>query len=344
MRCLIYADPHWSAYSSIVRSRGNKYSTRLENLIESINWVEEQASLNKCDSIICLGDFFDQASLNAEEMTALQDIKWANMKHYFIVGNHEMGRSNLEFSSTHLFNLCPNTEIIEDVKYIENIVFIPYILEENRKSLDEYLPNGPRSNLVIMSHNDIKDVRMGPYVSTTGFSQTEIMNNCKLFINGHLHNHMILNNKIVNLGNITGQNFSEDANRYKHQCLLYDTITDVFNLIENPYSFKFYKFEFNKNKTIEEIKERLNKVRNNSIITVKVDISKENEVKEYISTNKNIIESRVLLQIDTSNDELENVSLEDLSIDHIQKFIEYIKSEVGTSELIVDELNRIAEG
>ena len=34
---LIYADPHWSQYSSIVRKRGNKYSMRLHNLINSLN-------------------------------------------------------------------------------------------------------------------------------------------------------------------------------------------------------------------------------------------------------------------------------------------------------------------
>ena len=34
MKILFYADPHWSTTSSIVQSRGKKYSTRLENLID----------------------------------------------------------------------------------------------------------------------------------------------------------------------------------------------------------------------------------------------------------------------------------------------------------------------
>ena len=41
MRILIYTDVHFSQYSSIIRSRGKKYSTRLENLINSINNVKD---------------------------------------------------------------------------------------------------------------------------------------------------------------------------------------------------------------------------------------------------------------------------------------------------------------
>ena len=43
MKFLICGDVHWSEFSSILRKMGDKYSKRLENLINSINWVEEQA-------------------------------------------------------------------------------------------------------------------------------------------------------------------------------------------------------------------------------------------------------------------------------------------------------------
>ena len=65
MRFLIFGDVHWSTYGSIVRSRGDKYSTRLEYLISSMNWVEKLAQTNKCDSIIGLGDFFDHSEFSA---------------------------------------------------------------------------------------------------------------------------------------------------------------------------------------------------------------------------------------------------------------------------------------
>ena len=87
MKYLVCGDVHWCQYSSILRTRGNKYSTRLENLIASVNWVEDLAKKQECEGIIYLGDFFDRPDLGAEELTALQEVKWANLKHIFIPGN-----------------------------------------------------------------------------------------------------------------------------------------------------------------------------------------------------------------------------------------------------------------
>ena len=42
MKIGVIGDVHWSSYSSIVRSTGDVYSTRLENLIQSINWSENK--------------------------------------------------------------------------------------------------------------------------------------------------------------------------------------------------------------------------------------------------------------------------------------------------------------
>ena len=43
MRALIYSDVHISQDSSILKSLGGKYSTRLEYIIKSLNWAEELA-------------------------------------------------------------------------------------------------------------------------------------------------------------------------------------------------------------------------------------------------------------------------------------------------------------
>ena len=57
-KLFVYGDVHWSTYSSIIRSRGEQYSTRLENLIRSVNWAEALAEKYNCETVICLGDFF----------------------------------------------------------------------------------------------------------------------------------------------------------------------------------------------------------------------------------------------------------------------------------------------
>ena len=74
---------------------------------------------------------------------------------------------------------------------------------------------------------------MGPFISKTGFTIEDIENNCDLFINGHLHNGMKITNKIINLVNLTGQNFSEDALRYEHKIMILDTHTLEYKYIIN---------------------------------------------------------------------------------------------------------------
>lgn len=37
MKILLYSDVHWSQYSSMVRDRGDNYSLRLQNCIQSVS-------------------------------------------------------------------------------------------------------------------------------------------------------------------------------------------------------------------------------------------------------------------------------------------------------------------
>ena len=75
MKYLVCGDVHWCQYSSILRARGRKYSVRLENLIKSVNWVEDLAAKKGCIGVIYLGDFFDRPDLNSQEISALSEIK-----------------------------------------------------------------------------------------------------------------------------------------------------------------------------------------------------------------------------------------------------------------------------
>lgn len=350
MRLFIYADPHWSSYSSILRSRGIKYSTRLENLIKTLNWIEAEAMSRNCDVIVCLGDFFDKSELNSEEITALQEIMWADIPHWFIVGNHEMGRSTLEHSSSHLFDLLPNASVINEVSLFNTddttLVSIPYILENNRKPLKEYLaPYEMRENVIVLSHNDIAGIQMGKFLSTAGFSIEEIEENCKLFINGHLHNGADIGNKIINLGNITGQNFSEDASTYDHNALLLDTTTKSIEKIKNPYALNFYKINLtNLQPTIDDalINKILDSLEFPAVATIKVNSDNAFLVNDLVSSANNIIECRCIVER-VGNTEEVVVSNDNTSLDHLLKFQQFVLENIGTSDLIKNELERVSK-
>ena len=351
MKIGICGDIHWSAYSSIVRSRGNTYSTRLENLIDSVNWFEEITQQNNCDCNIYLGDFFDKEQLNGEELTALQEIKWNNNSKVFLVGNHEMSRSTLEYSSSHLFKLCPNATVMDYPQYYEmdnvQICFLPYILECNRKNISYYF-NNYNSKRIIFSHNDIKDIQMGKFLSTEGFSKQDIEDNCDLFINGHLHNGTWVGNKINNLGNLTGQNFSEDANVYKHNIMILDTETLDVQLIENPYALNFYKLDFSiyrdNDKDAKSMCNIINNLEKNAVLTVKILPENDFFIKDLLANSSNVLEYRIIINM-VSDDYLTELSDNtNYDADHIKQFNDFIKSNIGTSKEILEELDKITEG
>ena len=135
MKILCFTDNHFCERSSIVTKYGNKYSLRLENQIQSLNWVEQTAINKNCDMIVCLGDFFDKPHLTDQELTALQDIKWSEaIPHYFIVGNHESEENDLQFSSTKVLEGL-NRFIIDKPtlqRYTSpelELAFLPYVVE-----------------------------------------------------------------------------------------------------------------------------------------------------------------------------------------------------------------------
>ena len=105
MKIAICGDVHWSQYSSIIRKRGEKYSVRLENLINSVNWFNQLSTTNNCVANFYLGDFFDKAEMNAEEISALSKIEWSTGIQYFLCGNHEMVATDHKYSSAKVFDL-----------------------------------------------------------------------------------------------------------------------------------------------------------------------------------------------------------------------------------------------
>ena len=352
MKVLLYSDNHFCKSSSIINSYGDKYSARLENQVKSINWVEELAVINNCDLEICLGDFFDKNVLDAQELTALKEIQWNNVPKYFIVGNHEMGNNDLSYNSSNVLSQIgkvidkPTLIDISNSNYC--LILLPYILETNRDKLHKYIEQAYKDmgedgqylwnkNLgnILLTHNDIKGIQYGGFISTSGFEISEIEQESVLCINGHLHNAGKITDKIHLIGNLTGLNFSEDASKYKHYAFILDTETLKFEMVENPYAFNFYKFEINENNI-----DTLNNVKSNSAVSIKVSQRLSEEIKEIVYNNPNIIKSRVTLILDTNNIDKNNKQ-EIISKDHIQQYKEYILEHLGCDDIIKDELSRL---
>lgn len=339
MLILFYTDVHWCDYSSILRQRGNKYSVRLENLIKSINWVEQLALDNNCDRIICLGDFFDKSELNAEELTALKEVKFNNLPHYFIVGNHESNVNSLVFNSSNTLNK-DGFHIIDKVQEEEfdNFVldYIPYTLEENRKSIKDTFKETLKKR-IILSHNDIKGINYGQFVSKVGYDIKDIENNCDLFLNGHLHNGSKFCENGYNLGNLTGLNFSEDALKYKHSAFILDTDNLKLKTFLNPYALNFYKLEINVDKDLS----LLNDLKNNAVVSIKCNNILIEKLKSKLENNIKILTNRILIYLPEVNNINKNLKNILNSVDHLEQFKTFVLSTLENTEELKEELSEV---
>lgn len=345
MLICIYADNHWSSYSSIVRSRGKKYSTRLENQIASLNWVEDLAEKRGCEKIVSLGDFFDKSELNSEEITALSDIGWhQDVPHVLIVGNHEISVGNSEYSTSHALGLLNKVDIISE-PYSEQLdancelCYLPYMTDAGNKTINDYFGERTKTRIVF-SHNDIAGVQFGMYVSKDGIQVDSIEKDCDLFLNGHLHNKSDICTHAYNVGNITGQNFSEDALACTHCAVILDTETLKCEYVENPYAFNFYKFDFTAcDKSCMD--KCLSKLTKTSVVSIRVNDVDGDYVKSLINKehHTNIIESRVVINFTKKEDTFDDKEQFLAQLDHIQQFHDFVLTNIGNDDVIKEELN-----
>ena len=330
MKICVVGDIHFSEYSSILRTMSNKYSTRLENCLKSINWVESVSS--NCDMVVYLGDFFDKSSLNANELTALSDISWNNIPHKFLVGNHEMGTHNLMTSSAHIFNSKFDYSVIDkptNLCYNDiEICYLPYILEAERKdSIKDYFGCKDRTR-IIFSHNDIAGIQMGKFISKIGFNIDDIDNNCDLFLNGHLHNEAKITNKIINVGNLTGQNFSEDGFLYKHKIIILDTDSLNMEVYDNPFAINFYKLT-----SLDNLQNVVN-----GAVSLTVSDDEAEEAMEKLIESKNVLVHRLFVEHKT---DVEEHDISEFSVDYFTEFRDFVLQKIGTSDIILEELSVI---
>lgn len=345
MRICIYTDVHFSEYSSILRSEGIKYSNRLEYLIKSLNWAESEALKNNCSRMICLGDFFDKPDLNSRELTAIKEINWNNLDHYFLVGNHEASSKSLVYNSVKALeqnNFKIISKVICEKSELCSFLYVPYLLDDDRLDLSDYRKNfniSETEDLIVFSHNDIKGIKYGFIESKNGFSISDIENNCRVFLNGHIHNGSQFCKNGFNLGNLSGQNFGEDAFNYDHGIFILDTDMNTLDKIENPFAFNFYKL----NITSTDDFNLLSNLKDNAILSIRCNDELIESLKQKLSIYENILKYK-LTRISDKKDIIvtSNELIDDL--DHLKKFKDFCLSYIqSTSEILESELSIICK-
>lgn len=354
MRCILFTDAHGGQTSSVLREMGKRYSYRLENLLDILKWLKEMAEKNNCDRIICLGDMFDKPDLTAEEITAINTIDLSNFE--FVIGNHEAISNDLGINSVNLFRTSRiyDKPTLEDLGNVQ-LVFLPYVTEQCRQPLSDTLKSiGATLDrpIYMLSHNDIKGVQYGTFLSTCGYDKDEILQNVDLFINGHIHNgSWVEEGRILNLGAIDGINFSSDATDWVPRAAILDTDTSYIDFLYNPYAFRFYKKDFssilNPIDCINRFLNSLDKTTKN-VISIKVDSKHAEEANSLIKSIDWLYYSRMVVNysdqevVTEVRNESNSVSLDFNYVDKFRDFIaaKHKENDSLNYEIMIEEINK----
>ena len=156
-------------------------------------------------------------------------------------------------------------------------------------------------------------------------------------INGHLHNGQAISSRVLNLGNLTGKDFGEDASRYQHKVIIIDTDTFIFKTIENPYAFNFYKIDI----LTETDLNLLDTVKPNAVISLKCLDTYVDAAKEKIATNINILDTRMVLIKTFDENDGQEVDISDLAVDQCIKFAQCCREKLDNTPILEAELAEI---
>lgn len=359
MKICLYTDVHWSATSSLVNMtgrmiNGKPITKRLELLVDSMNWVEQLAVDHNCDLEICLGDFCDKATMTGEEIEALNYVKWNQKFKYFIVGNHESSRQDLQNSTTNILKIGQqnNIEIVTNPKMLfqaDNTVFfaLPYITESIRRPLaqimSELAPGGDEQKVkrIILSHNEIAGINYGAYVSRLGFSMSEISDSCDLFLNGHLHNQQQVAKNIWNIGSLSAHNFTNDSFNYNYGAWILDTTKNSMQFFENPASLQFYKLD------IEKIADMavLDSIKKNAVLSVRCAPDLLKDLHEKLSGLQDKIITTKVISLLEQKESAEDTAgiLQDLKVNHLEKLLQFCKAKLPNTDVLEAELAELCK-
>lgn len=325
-KIIISADIHFCKRESLV---DNRYPF----LARSFEWLNKLSEEIPNSLNVDLGDMFNTSHLTAEDVAVLESIPF-NRSWHCITGNHEQdGQNSLlkYFRDIHVIYEKPQLKNFG--KDIGWALFIPYT--KTPTPLSELLKKLSQSErVVVFSHCDF--VGMFGTGEEAGYRIDEINKEprIKMWFNGHYHQRMTLSDKIQVVGNLCGQNFTQNFD--PHGVAVYDTETNKYEFIENPFALVFGKMDTSQPKCRDIRKAVESDKVKRYVLAIQTDSELKPAMKEW--ADKYLVASRILTSdvagAGLGSEEIEND--EATTVDHIQLFRDEVSARFGES--IVEDL------
>jgi len=352
-KALIWSDLHIHAHKD--------RADRLQNCIDVLNWIFEEASKNDCKYIFFLGDLFhERAKIDVKNYLKTFEVFMnhmikdsANKDVYLLVGNHDMyHKERWDINSikplsaipkVHIID-CPQQIIIDDIK----IDWMPHT-ENPIKELIDLKKKNKGAGHVLFGHMSVNGALLNTCFGTKSDVVVEYDNDMipvdvvqfedwnHVFL-GHYHGAQKLNEKVEYVGSPLQLTFGE-AFQEKHIIVL-DLETFEKKYIKNNFSPKHLIL------TPKDIQDENYKLDGNFIRIVTDSIPS----KDLIDLKRDIVKKHSILSIDTKQiekkknidqDTVLNIKTDLLNVnDIIKNYIKHTKIPEGLDEKKLIEIGK----
>jgi DNA repair exonuclease SbcCD nuclease subunit len=237
-------------------------------------------------TIVQLGDFFDNRNnLSLSDIDYvltefLKQLEDSGAHMYVLAGNHDVAYKNTnKINSLSILNTSPNVTTIDNELYVirtdsKNFVLCPWINNENEEQLVEDMKHYATNDHILCGHFEFQGMKMykNSIVSEHGFKPSQFSKFYKV-ISGHFHHPSTYGN-VSYMGSVFHLNWQDHGD--KKFIYVFDTKTDEFEAIENPYSL-FTEFDYHGDSILDMKDEDFQEMCNGQFVKIVID-SKYNRV------------------------------------------------------------------
>lgn len=191
---------------------GHKNNNRQFNVDceQYIDWFITEAKKEQVDAVIFLGDWHHQRrTINVSTLNySLSNLEKLNANFeniYFIIGNHDLYfREKRELNSIEFIRNMENITLINDITTVGNCTFIPWLVEEEWKTLNNI------TSKYVFGHLELPKFKMNAMVEMPDKGELRIdsFKDATLVFSGHFHKRQNKSN-IWYIGNAFPHDFSD---------------------------------------------------------------------------------------------------------------------------------------
>jgi len=339
MKHLIFSDLHSHNYKEFSSYDEEGINSRLWDVIEVLDRIDNSAKKHEVDTVWFLGDLFHLKNNVDSKVIKLTMERMVSLSEYFTIyiipGNHDLRSWTKDPTLLEVISQVAKVNIF--VCDRENVMtnFITAPFTRKVKELEEWI-DGLKTNPdkdIFLGHQYLKGTKFGSYeVTTDGLSPELLMRKFKMSFLGHCHTMFKLKNKdrdsrIISVGSPLQHNFGDEGS--KRGWWILDDETWDLKYIKNSFSPRFITIKIKEDWDIEKVWE------NDEEAKFDKDFFRIKVIGRKIPKGlENIRWKRVTYELQDAGKKRSTISFSDKADDILDKYVSAKKGDLDKDKLL----------